>query len=135
VAVAFFAEPPAATPPSRLRRKKNSRNLLCLQFAARLLSAVNVRTGRIRRTRLKLFTWFRILRRPVRQSRRVSSRMLCKCLSTRRISRATELPALPCGSSASSRTLFRFVGALRDANCLTLAARRLKFAARLVDPR
>jgi hypothetical protein len=65
LAVAFFVEPRAATSPSRLCRKKNSRNLLCHQFAARLPHAVNVRSGWIPATRLKLFTSFRVLRRPV----------------------------------------------------------------------
>jgi hypothetical protein len=67
--------------------------------------------GWIPATRLKPFPWFGILRRPARQSRKPSSRMLRKCLSGRRISRAAWLRALPCGSSASSVTLFRFVRA------------------------
>jgi hypothetical protein len=53
---------------SRLCRKENLRNLFCLQFAARLVGAVNARSGWLWRTRLKLFTWFRILRCPLRRS-------------------------------------------------------------------
>jgi hypothetical protein len=34
MAIAFFAEPGAATPPSPLCRNENLRNLLCHQFAA-----------------------------------------------------------------------------------------------------
>jgi hypothetical protein len=53
------------------------------------------------------------LRRPVRRSRGASSRMPRKCLSGRRISRARWAGCLPCGSSASSVTLFRVVRAQR----------------------
>jgi hypothetical protein len=34
MAIAFFAEQRAATPPSRLRRNESLRKLLCLKFAA-----------------------------------------------------------------------------------------------------
>jgi hypothetical protein len=113
LALAFFAEPGAATPPSRLCRNENLRNLLCHQFAARLVGAVNVRSERFRPARLKPFPWFGILRRPVRRSRGASSRMQHKCLWGRRISRACEPHALPTGSSASGRTLFRINRARR----------------------
>jgi hypothetical protein len=106
-------EPRSATEKHPLCRKEKLRNPLCRQFAARLVGAVNVRIGWFRPTRLKPFSWFRVLRRLARRSHSASSRMLHKCLSGRRISRARELHALPCGSSASSRRLFRFVGALR----------------------
>jgi hypothetical protein len=81
------------------------------------------------RSCLMLFTSFEILRRPVRRSRGASSRMLHKCLSARRISRVSCAASLRCGSSASSRTLFRPPAQRADANCLRFAATRLKFAA------
>jgi hypothetical protein len=46
MAIAFSAEPGAATPPSPLCRNENLRNLLWRQFAARLVGAVDVRLGR-----------------------------------------------------------------------------------------
>jgi hypothetical protein len=106
LAVAFFTEPHAATSPSRLCRNENLRNPLCLNVAARLVGAVNVRIGWFRPTRLKPFPSFGILRRPVRRARGAAARMLHKCLSGRRISRAICAGCLPCGSSASSVTLF-----------------------------
>jgi hypothetical protein len=113
MAPAFFAEPRAATPPSPLCRNENLRNPLCLKFAARLVGAVNVRIARFRPTRPNPFPWFEILRRSLRGFRAASSRMPHKCLSGRRISRAPWAGCLPCGSSASSRTLFRVVRAQR----------------------
>jgi hypothetical protein len=45
MATAFFAEPRAATPPSRLCRNENLRKLFCHQFAARLVTAIDVLTS------------------------------------------------------------------------------------------
>jgi hypothetical protein len=74
LAPAFFAQPRAATSPSRLCRKENLRERLCRQFAARFVGAVEVRFWRTPVTRPKPFAWFGILRRPVRRfARRVAA--------------------------------------------------------------
>jgi len=112
MAAAFFAEPRAATPPSPLCRNENLHNPLCLNVAARLVGAVNVRIGWSQSTRLKPLPWFGILRRPVRRWRVTASRMPHKCLSGRRILRARWAGCLPCGASASSVALFRFLRTL-----------------------
>jgi hypothetical protein len=77
---AFFAEPRAATSPSPLRPNENLRKLLCRQFAARLLSAVDVRLGRNSGGALKPFPSLGILRRPVR------------CFARRALADAAQVP-------------------------------------------
>jgi hypothetical protein len=89
------------------------RNLLCLQFAARLVGAVNVRPGWFRRRGLSCSLGFAFC--AGRCGDRAARRLAC-CASACQdagFRAPAGLPAQPCGSSASSRRLFRFVRALR----------------------
>jgi hypothetical protein len=88
MATAFFADPRAATPWSPLRRKKNSRNPLCLQFAARLVSAAAARPGRNPGDAVKPLPSFPIRRPSVRPFARRAGLDAVQALSGRRISRA-----------------------------------------------
>jgi hypothetical protein len=136
MADAFFAEPRAATSPSRVCRKENLRKLLCLNVAARLVSAVYVRIGHFRLTQLKAFAAFRILCWPARQSRSASSRMRHKCLSGRRISQRTCAACPAMRRKRFTCHAFRFVRALRGRELPSVCRNAcLKFAARLVISR
>jgi hypothetical protein len=58
MAGAFFTEPLAATHSPRKNPSVPQEKIACLQFAARLLSRVNVRRGSFRRTGFKCLTRF-----------------------------------------------------------------------------
>jgi hypothetical protein len=89
------------------------RNLLCHQFAARLVGTVNVRLGRLRRRGLSYSLGFEFC--VDRCGDRAARGLACGTSASQDTGFRAHLAlhALPCGSSASSRTLFRFVRVLR----------------------
>jgi hypothetical protein len=133
LAAAFFVGSRTATPRSRLCRKENLRNLLCRQFAARLVGAVDVRPGRFRRRGLSASLGFEFC--VDRCGSRAARRRACgiSACQDAGIPRVTCAACRHAAQALQTASFFGLPARCADANCLTLAATRLKFAARLVD--
>jgi len=84
-----------------------ARKIACLQFAARLASAVNVRRGAFWRTGFKLLTRLGISHRAAPTSFAARFGTPHKCFNQHRIFDTTRRRAAPCGLNACSGAVFR----------------------------
>ena len=84
-----------------------ARKIACLQFAARLAGAVNVRRGSFWRTGFKRLMQLGISHRAARRHSPQRPGMPRKCFNQQRIFDTTRRLAAPCGLSACSGAVFR----------------------------
>jgi len=107
MAIAFFAEPGAPHRRHRFAATKIRATRFATSLPQDLPAHLMFDWAKLRLPRPNPLAWFGILRRPVRRSRGAASQMPHKCLSGRRFRAAHCAGCPPCGSSASSHTLFR----------------------------